>query len=117
MMVCLVETRTNDDWVNCSCAKLPNSWDWAVILAEGYSGGILVAWNELHAQVTSANLPWLNVGDFNSITSRIKHKGGTFSYYSRNAHYFLKFIEDNNLLDLHFSGPRFTWCNNQAGST
>lgn len=161
LLVFLVETRANEDCVNRFCAKLPNAWDWASILVDGYSGGIVVAWNKLiglvlptvisrralhlvispgfssnwvisviynasHFQsqcslwhelskIFAINLPWLIVGDFNTITSREKHKCGLYAYYSCKAHYFLNFIEDNNLLDLQFSGPRFTWCNNQAG--
>lgn len=45
-MVCLVETRANENQVECFRTKLPNSWDWAAILAGGYSGGILVAWSK-----------------------------------------------------------------------
>lgn len=30
--------------------------------------------------------------------------------------FFLNFIEDNNLLDLHYISPNFTWCNNQSGT-
>lgn len=73
-------------------------------------------WHEL-SKISSINIPWLIISDFNTITTRDEHKGGTFSYYASKAHYFLSFIEDNNLLDLYFSGPRFTWCNNQAGTS
>lgn len=71
-------------------------------------------WYEL-SKLSTINLPWLIIGDFNAITSREGHKGGSFASYSRKACYFLNFIEDNNLLDLQFSGPKYTWCNNQAG--
>lgn len=60
-------------------------------------------------------IPWLIVGDFNSILHRSKHKGGSFAYYARKAQFFLDFINGNNLIDLNYSGPHFTWCNNQSG--
>lgn len=66
--------------------------------------------------MTSLHIPWLIVGDFKSIVTNNGHKGGRFSYYSRKSHFFLNFIEDNNLLDLHYIGPNFTWCNNQSGT-
>lgn len=56
------------------------------------------------------------MGDFNYIVSHNEHKGGSIYYYSRKAGFFVNFIKDKNLLDLHFSGPKFTWCNNQLGS-
>lgn len=55
------------------------------------------------------------MGDFNSILHRTKHKGGSFAYYERKARSFIDFVESNNLMDLNFSGPHFTWCNNQSG--
>lgn len=160
-MVCLVETMANDDRVNRFCSKLPNSWDWVAILAEGFLGGILVAWSKscrrvsplaashrahhliishnssgnwiisivynasrLKSQcslwsklskISSLNIPWLILGDFNAIITSDEHKGGRFSYYSKKASYFLNFIDNNNMLDLHFVGLKYTWCNNQNG--
>lgn len=133
----------------------------AVILANGYSGGINVAWNTSLGHITPVavschaphlivslysshnwlvsvvynsthlpsqislwlelsklsffSFPWHIVGDFNSIAFPNEHKGGSFRYYSRKARYFLNFINENNLLDLYFTGPIFTWCNNQIG--
>lgn len=30
--------------------------------------------------------------------------------------FFLNFINGNDLLDLHFTGPNFNWCNNRSGT-
>lgn len=57
------------------------------------------------------NIPWFVLGDFNAIITTDEHKGGGFSYYSKNASYFLNFTDENNLFDLHFLGPKYTWCN------
>lgn len=40
-IICLLETRANDDRVDRFCSKLPRCWEWAAILAEGYSGALL----------------------------------------------------------------------------
>lgn len=71
-------------------------------------------WLEL-SKMSSLNIPWLIVGDFNDIVTNNEHKGVRFSYYSRKTSYFLNLIDDNNLLDLYFIGPKYTWCNNQNG--
>ncbi|XP_039120948.1 uncharacterized protein LOC120257557 [Dioscorea cayenensis subsp. rotundata] len=55
-LLCLVETRANEDRLNRFCGKLPNSWDWAAILANGYSGGILVTWNKSLGLVTQVSI-------------------------------------------------------------
>lgn len=52
VMVCLVETRTNDAKVNHFSARLPRSWAWAGFLSDIYSGGILVLWNKILDYVT-----------------------------------------------------------------
>lgn len=39
-------------------------------------------WHEL-SKLSHLRLPWLILGDFNSILPRIEHKGGTFFYYCR----------------------------------
>lgn len=136
-IICLLETRANHDRVDRFCSKLPRCWEWAAILAEGYSSGIIVLWNcriglatpvavsrrALHLilspvsskvsilsfvynsyrlrsqcalwaelnKISPLNLPWLIAGDFNSVLTRDEHKGGSFSYYNRKAHFFSKF--------------------------
>lgn len=161
-LVCLVESRADEVHLNRFGTLVPKSWDWAAILADGYSGGIITLWNSRIGHVTpiaasqralhliisldsinhiiisviynshrfraqcslwqeltcisNLRFPWLVVGDFNSIVTRNEHKGGTFSYYSRKARYFHNFINNTNLVDLSFSGPVFTWCNNQHGA-
>lgn len=44
-----------------------------------------------------------------------EHKGGPFPNYSSKAKYFSSFITSNNLLDVGYIGPCFTWCNIQEG--
>lgn len=71
-------------------------------------------WNEL-SKLSLLHTPWLIVRDFNSIVHRSEHRGGSFAYYARKARFFTDFINGNNLIDLNYSGPHFTWCNNQLG--
>lgn len=41
VILCLVETRANDERLERFCSKLKPKWNWAAIVAEGYSGGII----------------------------------------------------------------------------
>ncbi|XP_039130894.1 uncharacterized protein LOC120267295 [Dioscorea cayenensis subsp. rotundata] len=155
------ETRANADRLARFCRKVSKHWDWAAILSDGFSGGIIVLWHKsvgvvtpvsvskraLHIIITNnssktflisviynssrfrkqcflwnelsklsaLHIPWLILGGFNSILHRFEHKGGTFAYYDRKARFFRNFIEFNNLIDLNYSGPHFTWYNNQLG--
>lgn len=52
LIVCLVETRANSDRVDRFCNKVPKHWEWTAILAEGFSGGIIVLWYSVVGQVT-----------------------------------------------------------------
>lgn len=162
-IICLVETRANADRTYRFCSKISKNWEWAAILADGFSGGIIVLWDkflgyvtpiavsrrDLHlvistnnsfnwvlsviynstrlnsqralwlelSRMSSIGLPWLILGDFNSIINRSEHHGGSFRHYSRKATVFYDFIDSNNLFYLNFSGFQFTWCNNQTGSS
>lgn len=143
------------------CKKISKDWEWAAILSDGFSGGIIVFWHKSIGTVTplassrralhiiishditktflisiiynltrfrslcvlwhellklsSLQVPWLVVGDFNSILHRTEHMGGPFTHYDRKARFFCDFVENNNMIDLNYSGPHFTWCNNQLG--
>lgn len=52
MIFCLVETKTNDDRLERFCSKLKSKWNWAAIVAEGYSGGIITIWSHSIGYVT-----------------------------------------------------------------
>lgn len=52
IIVSLVETRANSDRVDRFCKKVPKHWEWAAILADGFSGGIFVLWNKAIGMVT-----------------------------------------------------------------
>lgn len=134
VVVCLVETRANFDRVDRFYRKISKNWDWATILSDGFLGGIFVLWhrsigiitpiavskrfwnqcflwNEL-SKLSSLQIPWLVAGDFNAI---LQTEQVFIAYYDWKAQFFLDFIVGNNLIDLKYSGPHFTWCNNQSG--
>ncbi|XP_038985526.1 uncharacterized protein LOC120111727 [Phoenix dactylifera] len=69
------------------------------------------------SQLITQGYPMLVAGDFNCITDPQEKMGGRAFTYKREIREFQDFIASNGLIDLEFSGPTFTWCNNQQGQT
>lgn len=90
------------------------SWVLFTIYNSNRIHGQRLLWNELSG-MSSANLPWIVIGDFNTVCSDEEARGGSFSYYRRKAREFSNFIIANSFLDVRFIGNNFTWCNNQRG--
>ncbi|XP_015161044.1 uncharacterized protein [Solanum tuberosum] len=65
-----------------------------------------------HANATT-NSPWCAVGDYNVITS-IDEKLGGVPYNMEKSLEFIAVIEACGLMDLGFSGQKFTWSNNRG---
>lgn len=49
---CLVVTRADNDNIDKFCSKLGGKWAWAAIVADGYSGKIIVTWQNNMGKVT-----------------------------------------------------------------
>ncbi|KAL5741976.1 hypothetical protein ACOSP7_028708 [Xanthoceras sorbifolium] len=60
------------------------------------------------------NLPWLIGGDFNEILRGAEKEGGLARMGSA-MDGFREAVDSCNLLDMGFSGNKFTWCNRQFG--
>ncbi|KAL5740942.1 hypothetical protein ACOSQ2_030122 [Xanthoceras sorbifolium] len=60
------------------------------------------------------NLPWLIGGDFNEILRGAEKEGGLARMGSA-IDGFREAVDSCNLLDMGFSGNKFTWCNRQFG--
>ncbi|XP_038974426.1 uncharacterized protein LOC120105762 [Phoenix dactylifera] len=71
-------------------------------------------WEEA-SQLISQGYPMLVAGDFNCIVHPHEKMGGRAFTYKREIREFQDFIMENGLIDLGFSGPKFTWRNNQQG--
>lgn len=69
-------------------------------------------WGALKNTVPIFNIPRMVVGDFNALLSVADKKGG--SHLGWRCPHFGNFLDDNNLYDLGFRGPPFTW---QRGNT
>lgn len=78
--ICLLETKTNSDRILRFCNRLKPRWDWATILASGFSGGILILWRQqvgcvtpiaisklaLHLVITTSFDSWVLFAIYNS---------------------------------------------------
>ncbi|KAK4707460.1 hypothetical protein R3W88_033007 [Solanum pinnatisectum] len=59
------------------------------------------------------SIPWCTVGDFNVITDTDEKLGGCV-YNMKKSLEFIGVIEACGLMDLGFSGPKFTWSNQRG---
>lgn len=60
------------------------------------------------------HLPWLLIGDFNQIISPLEKHGGSPPNTTRMCQ-LQEVVTESRLLDLQFSGPRYTWTNCRHG--
>ncbi|KAI9074704.1 hypothetical protein K1719_043358 [Acacia pycnantha] len=65
-------------------------------------------WHDLDHLASNISSPWLLAGDFNAILHQDERRGGSV-HRARGCSFFNKFLHSNGLVDLEFSGPRFTW--------
>ncbi|BFG35444.1 hypothetical protein CerSpe_217180 [Prunus speciosa] len=68
-------------------------------------------WEYLTFVAESHDLPWLLVGDFNDILSVDEKLGGASSGRSKG---FKDWVDRHEMLDLGFTGPKFTWTNKRV---
>ncbi|CAL1379935.1 unnamed protein product [Linum trigynum] len=74
-------------------------------------------WQTLHRTSLSNDLPWLLSGDFNAILAPEEKSGPSSSSTLYRCKVFNDRINQAELIDLGFSGPRFTWTRGETAST
>ncbi|KAK4706320.1 hypothetical protein R3W88_034129 [Solanum pinnatisectum] len=70
-------------------------------------------WDRMLHQASGNNRPWCSVGDYNVITN-IEEKLGGVPYNMKKSLDFIATIEACGLIDLGFSGQKFTWSNKRG---
>ncbi|XP_074288111.1 uncharacterized protein LOC141613274 [Silene latifolia] len=70
--------------------------------------------NELDAWIESCTHPYLIIGDFNQVDCFLD-KWSCNQNLIRGANEFVSWKIRNELIDIPFKGPRYTWCNNRKG--
>ncbi|WCJ29110.1 LINE-1 retrotransposable element ORF2 protein [Euphorbia peplus] len=65
-------------------------------------------WDNLILLSNNINVPWFLIGDFNDIGSLDDQRGGSQRYNKRSINHKAQ-MDDCGLIDIGFSGARFTW--------
>lgn len=65
-------------------------------------------WNDLKNLASSIDLPWLYVGDYNDTINMQERKGYADGLIYK-CQKFANLIDDMGLIDLGFTGPKYTW--------
>ncbi|XP_023893265.1 uncharacterized protein LOC112005249 [Quercus suber] len=124
----VMETKIGGDRAKAITNRLP--FDRAIHSNTiGYAGGLWLLWNsdrvevsliskteqEIHVTVKSAlaelhNMAWIIAGDFNEPLVEDDKFGGRTVSMNRSLQ-FKDCLDKCNMVDLGFSGPRFTWSN------
>ena len=73
-----------------------------------------VFWDRLRFLKAQWKGPWVCIGDFNEVLSSKEHLGPT-NRGEAQTRLFHECLEDCQLLDLGFCGPKYTWSNKQQG--
>jgi hypothetical protein len=87
-----------------------NLWLLSAIYASPRRSERRILWKNLSVIALLHNLPWVMVGDFNDILSCEEKWGGNRPVASR-IREFRDCLNDCNMIDMGFSGPKFTWSN------
>ncbi|CAN1791195.1 hypothetical protein LINPERHAP1_LOCUS19174 [Linum perenne] len=70
-----------------------------------------MVWGKIIETKRTPEEPWCLIGDLNAIRNREEKEGGNPTL-SRRLQEFNEFIAEIGVMDMSFSGDKFTWCNN-----
>ncbi|KAK3006808.1 hypothetical protein RJ639_015769 [Escallonia herrerae] len=91
----------------------PNSpWMLTAVYGPPHWGTKRKFWDDLDMLAQTFRGPWVCFGDFNAISNQMEKKGGR-PVHSSSSGSINGFIDNNQLVDLGFSGNPFTWSNNR----
>ncbi|XP_020680483.1 uncharacterized protein LOC110098107 [Dendrobium catenatum] len=91
-------------------------WIVAIVYANKNYHTLRVLWKSI-GPLISYDLPMIVGGDFNCCLNQNEKKGGRRFSYSVGAQKMVDFQVENDLHDLGFVGPRYTWSNNKSGNS
>lgn len=89
------------------------------ILTALYASSDRLTWEELWLYLAAMAkvilVSWLVIGDFNQVVDPTEKLGGQRLTRTHTASLW-NFLNNGGLIDLGFSGPRYTWTNNRRGA-
>ncbi|XP_058189471.1 uncharacterized protein LOC131307071 [Rhododendron vialii] len=74
-----------------------------------------IMWEDMEVQAHSNNKPWLVAGDLNDTLNSSEGRSFSVDTNSSQRRRFADHVNNCNLVDLGFSGPKFTWNNGRKG--
>ncbi|KAH0642539.1 hypothetical protein KY290_034120 [Solanum tuberosum] len=83
-----------------------------IVYAKCTSGERHELWTDLNKVHNTIPGPWYIGGDFNVILDPEEKMGGK-THKMRDSLDFSSFMDACEVVDLGFTGPKFTWCNNR----
>ncbi|XP_056691643.1 uncharacterized protein [Spinacia oleracea] len=92
-------------------------WIFSAIYASPDSSIRRELWEALTIARNNFRGPWLLGGDFNDTTSMEERVGVGGAEMQRRCRNFANWIESNNLIDLNFARPKFTWARGETENT
>ena len=87
--------------------SLPSSWLLSAIYASSKFKNRCILWDNLKKVSDHHDLPWILMGDFNEVLEESEKFGGN-SLSVRKVREYRECMDHCNLLDLGFSGPKYT---------
>uniref|UniRef100_A0A2N9H633 CCHC-type domain-containing protein n=1 Tax=Fagus sylvatica TaxID=28930 RepID=A0A2N9H633_FAGSY len=87
-----------------------SSWLLSAIYASPRQAERRILWRNLSIIAANHDLPWVMIGDFNDIMSSEEKWGGNVPSHTRISEY-RDCMNKCNMIDLGFSGPKYTWSN------
>ena len=86
------------------------TWLISVIYASSRFAKKCILWNNFKIIASRHNLPWFALGDFNDVLSE-DEKFSSNGISGKRVRAYQECMNECNLLDLGFSGPKYTWTN------
>ena len=87
-----------------------SSWLFTAIYASPRSAERHFLWNNSNKVAELHDMPWVIAGDFNE-TLTAEDKFGDRAVGVNSSLRFKEYLDNCNMIDIGFSGPRFTWTN------
>ena len=87
-----------------------SSWILTAVYASPRTAERIILWNNLIKTAKLHDMPWVLAGDFNEPLTEVDKFGGRVISVNR-SFLFKDCLDKCNMIDIGFSGPRFTWTN------
>ncbi|CAL1353574.1 unnamed protein product [Linum trigynum] len=108
VMVDLVSACFQHVTVKIKCASA-SPWLLTAVYASPRQESQHFLWQAIHRIEEEHDYPWLLTGDFNAIRSPLEQAGRTSTSILRRCKRFNDRMDQAELINLGYSGPRFTW--------